>query len=246
MNRRFLQALLMCSASAVTLARGGSVVSDGGFELPTPSGTVGYTGSLGDGWTTTQGTIGILNAADGEGGVPHSANQFAYLDWSNTVNTLSQTLTTVAGQSYSISYWVTDLAPNTLIVSFDGQTLFSGTAPTNGVGAAADYVNYNFIATASSTSTVLSFTGQWIGGENNYGTILDDVTVTSTAIPEPANIAMTGFGVLWLWLNRRRLLRTPAPRGSTPVSRGKPAGSSGRRSSLSPSPRTGFPARAPR
>jgi hypothetical protein len=87
-----------------------------------------------------------------------------------------------------------------------------GFAPTNGGALATDYVNYTFIATATSTSTILSITGQYldIGGT---GTLLDDVSVTavSSAVPEPATLGLTGLGCLALF-TARRLLITPARR----------------------------------
>jgi hypothetical protein len=118
------------------------------------------------------------------------------------------------GQSYVLSCWVADTSANTLVVHFGDQDLFSGTAPTDGVGSATDYVNEIFNVTADSVSTNLTFTGQWLGGDNNYGTILDDVSVTpNSSTPEPATIGFTALGLLWLLFRLRRPLGTPAPRG---------------------------------
>lgn len=183
-------------------AQADSIVSDGSFESPSASFSV-YTGALGDGWTVTLGDIQVLNAPLGEGAVPQSGNQMVYLDFGNGLNTISQTLTTVVGQSYDISYWVADNDPNSLSASFGGQDLFSGVSPTNGIGSASDYVNYTFSATATSTSTVLSFSGQWFGG---YGTLLDDVSVTSAAAPEPATLGFTALGCLALIALRRKAI----------------------------------------
>jgi hypothetical protein len=84
----------------------------------------------------------------------------AFLDWSNTLDTTTQTLTTVIGQTYTISYFVAGTHPNFLEVIFGGSTLFNGTSPTNGVGSPSDYVQYTFTSTATATSTVLAFSGQ--------------------------------------------------------------------------------------
>jgi hypothetical protein len=150
--------------------------------------------------------------------VPHSGNQFVYLDYGVSVNTISQTLTTVVGQSYTISYWLADTSPNTVVVKFGGQTLFNGTAPTAGVTSSSNYVNYTFTATATSTSTVLSFTGQWLNvGEDDQGTSLDDVSVTPAGssapptTPAPASlylclIGLAGLGLYTLAVRRRRLV----------------------------------------
>jgi hypothetical protein len=214
MNRRFLTGSLAVLTLAIR-AEASSIVGDGGFETPavTP-GLTAYTTNLGDGfWNVTQGNIQVYNAAIGEGAVPHSGNQFVYLDYANAPNTLSQTLTTAVGQSYVVSYWVADNDPNSLAVNFGDQNLFTGFAPTGGVGAAADYVNSTFNVTADSTSTNLTFTGQWLGGDGDYGTILDDVSVTASSAPEPATVGFTAMGLLWLLFGLRRPLKTPAPRG---------------------------------
>jgi hypothetical protein len=122
----------------------------------------------------------------------------AFLDWSNSFNTITQTLTTDVGQTYTISYWVADGEPNLLEVTFGGSTLFNGTAPTNGT-TAGDYVEYTFNSTATSTSTVLAFSGQrTVGG----GTLLDDVSVS--AVPEPATWVLTSVALLGLCVLRRR------------------------------------------
>lgn len=135
-----------------------------GFE----SGTAGsYPGAMGDGWVVTAGIGAICNnsgAGCGNAGVAHSGNQMGYLDWSNSFNSLTQTLTTTVGQTYAISYWVADTHPNLHSVSFGGSTLFSGTAPVNSVDSPDNYSLFTFFATATSTSTVLAFSGQRTAG----------------------------------------------------------------------------------
>jgi hypothetical protein len=170
--------LLSLAAGLAVQARGANIVSDGGFE----SATLGNynPGPIGDGWIVTAGGIQVYDTADGFGGVPHSGSQYVYLDEGYGVNTISQTLTTVVGQSYTVSFWVADDTANSVIVTFGGQTLFNGTAPTNGVSSAGDYVNFTYSVTATSTSTALTITGQYFNGN---GTILDDVSVTPNGVP---------------------------------------------------------------
>ena len=83
-------------AGALVQANPSNIVVDGGFESGTPS---AYTGAMGDGWVVTAGTGAICNditfAGCGNAGSAHTGNQMAFLDWSNTLDTTTQTLTTV-------------------------------------------------------------------------------------------------------------------------------------------------------
>jgi len=209
--RRFLTGSVAVLALAIR-AHATNLVFDPGFE----SANLGtFSTDLGDGaWYVSQGNIQVLDAADSDGAVPHSGSQFIYLGYGFLQNTISQTLSTVVGQSYIVSFWAADNDPNSLIVNFGDQNLFTGMSPTGGIGAAGDYVNFMYTVTADSTFTDLTFTGQWLGiGDGDYGTILDDVSVTASGVPEPASLGATGLGLLMLWFLLRRPLKTPAPRG---------------------------------
>jgi hypothetical protein len=193
--------LVTLSAFAVQ-ATAANIVADPGFESGTPS---SYTGDMGDGWIVMAGTGAICNnsgAGCGNVGEAHTGVQMAFLDWSDSFNTITQDLTTVIGQTYTISYWVADEQTNFLQVMFGGSTLFNGTAP--GTGAtSSDYVQYTFTSTATSTSTVLAFSGQRSTGRG--GTLLDDVSVTpGAAVPEPATWLLTSVALIGLPALRRR------------------------------------------
>ena len=187
-------------AGAAVQARAGNIVSDPGFESGVPS---DYPGPMGDGWIVTAGTGAICNnnhTGCGNAGFAHTGSQMGYLDWDSSLNTITQDLTTVIGHTYTISYWVADEKANFLQVTFGGTTLFNGAAPTNGVNP-SNYVQYTFMSTATSTSTVLAFTGQRTAGGN--GTLLDDVSVAPGAVPEPATWVLTSAALLALRAFRR-------------------------------------------
>lgn len=189
-------------AGAAVHASAANIVADPGFEMGTPS---DYTGAIGDGWVVTAGTGAICNVSGmgcGNAGPAHTGTQMAFLDWSNTFNTTTQTLTTVVGQTYTISYWVLDQHSNFLNVTFGSSTLFNGTAPTIG-----DYVQFTFNSTATSTSTVLAFSGQRTTGRG--GTLLDDVSVTPSAVPEPTTWLLTSVALIGVGALRRRHLNSP-------------------------------------
>jgi MYXO-CTERM domain-containing protein len=183
-------------AGAAVQASAANIVADPGFE----SGTAGsYTGAIGDGWVVTAGTGAICNvsgAGCGNAGPAHTGTQMAFLDWSNSFDTISQSLTTVIGQTYTISFWVAGDNPNFLNVTFGGSTLFNATAP-----AIGDYVPFTFDSTATSTTTVLAFSGQrTVGGIE----LLDDVSVSESAVPETATWLLTPMALLGLGALRRR------------------------------------------
>ena len=184
-------------AGLAVQANAANIVADPGFENGTPN---SYTGSMGDGWVVTAGTGAICNvsgAGCANAGPAHTGNQMAFLDWSDTLNTTTQNLTTVPGQSYTISFWVDSDQANLLNVTFGASTLFNGTAPTAG-----QYVQFTFNATATSTNTVLAFSGERTTGHGVE--LLDDVSVTTTATPEPATLGLASMVLLGLGAWRLR------------------------------------------
>ena len=143
-----------------------AAILDGGFESAAPN---GYTGDLGNGWMAAQGTILILRSGTYPA-VAHSGDQFADLDNAFTFNSLSQTVATIPGQTYTLSYWIADTSPDPLTVAFDGVVLFSGNAPTAGVTSPSDYIQYVFTVAPTSSNAVLTFTGHYTGLGNSLGT----------------------------------------------------------------------------
>jgi len=184
--------LLSCTLCLVAgQLRASNLVQDPSFENGTPN---SYTGAMGDGWVVTAGTGAICNDNGngcGNAGTAHTGVQMGFLDWAGTFNTVAQTLTTVPGQTYTISFFVRSDHENLLEAAFGGSTLFDGTAT---VGAG--YVEYDFSATATSTSTELAFSGQrTVGGVE----LLDDVTVSAAStVPEPSSWLTLAAGLLLL------------------------------------------------
>ena len=118
--------------------------------------------------------------------------------------TVTQTLSTVAGQSYDISFWYranTVATPNNLTFSFGGMELFNQTLSN------LSYQQFTFSAVATSNMTNIVF-----GGRSPGANAVDDVSVmagTPTAVvPEPATVALmaAGFaGLFGLAKVRRRI-----------------------------------------
>jgi len=124
--------------------------------------------------------------------------QAYFSDLDANATTLSQTLTTVVGTTYIVSFYLAQdtavVSPysNEFSVSFGSTSLASLTAV-----AVEPYTLYQYTAIATSTSTVLSFT---IG--NDLGEfLLDDISVQT---PEPSAWALALVGGLVCFQRRLR------------------------------------------
>jgi hypothetical protein len=186
-----LIAILMCTVLYVTPAKADNqLVVNGGFE------TGDFTG-----WTLSGNTAnpGIDYGVDGFDA--NSGAFGAYLGAIGSPITLSQTLSTTAGDNLVVSFAVAqnlDLAnpvgsTNTFLVSLGGATLLSLSNP----AAFGSYNVYTLDLTAASSSLVLNITSQ----NNSDFWSLDDVSVTA---PEPVTLMLIGPGLAGLALLRRR------------------------------------------
>lgn len=190
-----LLAISFCPASRADL------VTNGGFEA----------GNHLTGWTLSGDADHIFICGSVEfscgsysgftfAGFPHSGTAALLLGGIDTTSNIQQTLTTVAGDAYDISFWVancpsfTSCDPNSLTVNFGATTLFAG----------SDLPRFFFTeftfndVIASDASTVLSFQGEH--DEGSYF-LLDDISVTPAAdvvaaTPEPATLVTAGSGLV--------------------------------------------------
>ena len=180
--------LLTVSALAATLAyavpaSATNLVTNGGFE------TGDFTG-----WTLSgnSGFTGVDNIA-------HSGSYGGFFGQVGSTGTLSQTLGTVSGQTYTISFWLEDDGgtPSSFDASFGSSDLLALTNPD-----AFNYTFYSYSLTASSASTLLSFTFR----QDPAYFHLDDISVAPAGVPEPATWAMMilGLGAAGLGLRRRK------------------------------------------
>ena len=122
---------------------------------------------------------------------PVSGSFGAFFGPIGSVGTISQTIATVAGQTYNISFWLRadGRTPNLFSADWDGSSL---TSIANTAGFA--YTEFNFSRLATSGSTVLSF-----GFQHDPAFFrLDNVSVTAAtaAVPEPSTWAMMLLGFL--------------------------------------------------
>ncbi len=202
--------MFVAVAGAALPAAAVELVTNGGFETGTFSGWTQF-GGLG------QTNVNVNDAVTGVYGARFSPN---------SVGGIEQTLATVAGTNYTISFDLRHFAlPNTtlfppansFLAEFDGVVLTSLTNVANSPGGlnpllpGQPWVSYSYTGVASSAATVLkfSFRDNRSGPRNRWS--IDNISVTSLGrniggVPEPATWAllMLGFGLVGYAARRGR------------------------------------------
>jgi hypothetical protein len=181
---------------------GGNLVANCGFELGN------FTS-----WAVTDGSPATALFISTEPSQPVNSGTYAATFTANAtstsdVDTITQTLATVAGSSYTFAFYL-DVVPCCTGVP-SGEYVFqadwNGTQELNLTSTstiASGYQLYTYAVTATSSSTVIQFDGSDPNGYNN----LDDVVVTvqgSSAVPEPVSMLLMGAGLAGLAMVRRR------------------------------------------
>jgi hypothetical protein len=118
-----------------------------------------------------------------------------------TLESISQSFTVAAGQTYTVSYYSRERAIGADIASTISLGAGSATGTLSqvaNVGATWTQFSYSFTPDTSTTAT-LSFTQSATGAGLDNGVFLDNVSV----IPEPSALALCGLAGLGL-LRRRR------------------------------------------
>ncbi len=174
-----------------TLLVNQSLIQNGGFET---GDFTSWSLSGNDVYAPDTEVIGAVSGIS-----PHSGSYFAALGAEGSLGSLSQTLQTVANQSYLLSLWFNSPTirggntPNEFSVSWNGTTLFDRTniPPING------WTNLQFIVTAPGGSSVLLFGERddpWYMG-------LDDVNLKPipAAVFQPTMVTKTNKNLQFGW-----------------------------------------------
>ena len=173
---------LALALAAIGSAQAQNLVVNGGFE------TGDFTG-----WSTEAfyGSVGVSSGSAHSG--TFSAGMSAPAE-SGGSGQISQSFATVAGTQYQLSFWSEQ--------GFGGFGSYLS-ASVNGTQVYANsrydstYFLHAVTFTASSATSSISFVGS-----DNFGVRLDDVSVT--AVPEPSQWALIGFGLAAMGVVARR------------------------------------------
>lgn len=163
------------------------------------------------GWTTFSGAG--IEVRRNVAGVAQDGVQFVELDshGANPNSTMQQMLSTVSGQSYTLSFWYSP-RPNTanfpattnnIAVLWNGSTLLPTLGGTNNTGSHHwQQYSYSVIGTGTDSLRFAAF-----GAQDTYGGSLDNISVTAVPEPETYALLLAGLGFMGGVARRRKQVR---------------------------------------
>jgi hypothetical protein len=214
--------LLVASAAVALLApvsAHANLITNGSFESPNIGqawymeygsniGQPNYGGPTIDGWTINANTnVDIVSALGAPGGAPAAAgNQYLDLVGTGSTGGISETFSTVAGQTYNLGFdfgnnpWSTSTASALITVSLNGLTanVTHNTSTMNNI----DWTPFGMTFVGNGGQMTLSFLNT-VGG-NSGGVLLDAINVDPTPLPAALPLFAGGLAMIGLIGRKRR------------------------------------------
>jgi hypothetical protein len=199
------------------------LVANGGFELPlVPVGgfTLFNSGGSFTGWSVVgaPGNVGIASTTFTQFGFAfpaQSGNQWLDLTGlsSNRATGVQQTVTTVPGTLYDLSFWVGNISggifgtASTVNVFVNGSALAPATNSSVVGTNTLTWQRFTRSFSATGPSTTLAFINGDPAADNSNG--LDSVALTlgTTTVPEPGSLGLVAVGLMGLVPRLRRRVK---------------------------------------
>jgi hypothetical protein len=206
MKKITLVAIALLGASP---AMAGNIVINGSFEDPgfiLNNSTWGQSNTL-SGWKQLTGDkfeVQLAKKPGGSGAFNQSYDGARYLELNaNALGAVEQTLATIAGQSYALSFGYSgrsDAGGNSKAEVYWGNTRIDILDAASNSG----WKTFNYTLQASDSETALRFVSLEPTTNKSFGSYLDGVSVS--AVPEPETYAMllAGLGLMATIARRRK------------------------------------------
>jgi hypothetical protein len=169
MKNIIIPGVILVSLYALAGRASADFIVNGGFE------TGDFTG-----WTL----VGNSQTTFVDQGFTHTGTYSALLGETGGLGSLSQAITTNSGTSYALDFWFAgnDDVPSEFTASVDGKRLLDLVNP----GFDLDYMKYEYMFVATSSSTIVSFGFR----DDDFFLNLDDVSVNVASVPEPGSVLL--------------------------------------------------------
>jgi choice-of-anchor C domain-containing protein len=191
---------------------GSNLISDGcfsnsndsspGFATINAGTSFGSASNSSGPWTVTTGSIDLIG---NYWQAPFNYGGSVDID-GNSPGGISQTVTTVPGQQYLLTFWLSgnpDGPPETksLFVTATADPPYSYTIGLNSHGS-MNYIEEFLNFTATTDSTLISFFSD--DSDSPYGPVIGDVSLAATPLPQTLSLIAGGIGLVGFIARRKR------------------------------------------